>query len=78
MNTATLNTKSSPRRILTAREAADYCGLPHHKFSIICRVAPIQFHGVQIRYDMRDLDEWLDGLKSGNPTGEDDIIWKLG
>jgi hypothetical protein len=41
-------------------------------------VAPIQFQGIDVRYDMRDLDEWLDSLKSDNPNGEDDIIGKLG
>jgi hypothetical protein len=78
MSTATLNIKLSPRRILTEREAADYCGLPAKKFSHFCRVSPVQLPGVNVRYDIRDLDEWLDGMKSGLPNGDDDIIGKLG
>ena len=78
MSTATLNIKLSPRRMLSAREAADYCGVPQKKFSVVCRVSPVQLPGVDLRYDMRDLDEWLDGLKSGMPNGDDDIIGKLG
>ena len=74
MSTATLNLKVSPRRMLTIREAADYCGLPQKKFTHYCRVSPIQIGGVDQRYDMRDLDHWLDGMKSGLPDGDDDII----
>lgn len=78
MSTATLNIKVSPRRMLTAREAAEYCGLPLKKFTHYCRVSPVRMPGVDIRYDMRDLDEWLDGMKSGLPNGDDDIIERLG
>lgn len=78
MNTATLNLKVSPRRMLTAREAAEYCGLPLKKFSHYCSVPPVQLPGVDARYDMRDLDEWLDGMKAGVPNGDDDITGKLG
>jgi hypothetical protein len=38
----------------------------------------VQLPGVNVRYDIRDLDEWLDGMKSGLPNGDDDIIGKLG
>lgn len=78
MSTATLNIKVSPRRMLTAREAADYCGLPLKKFTHHCQVSPLQLPGEEIRFDMKDLDEWLDGMKSGLPNGDDDITGKLG
>jgi hypothetical protein len=77
VSTATLNIKVSPRRMLTAREAAEYCGLPAKKFPAVCRVAPVALPGDELRYDMRDLDDWLDGLKGGAPN-DDDIIGKLG
>ena len=64
--------------MLSAREAAEYCGVPQKKFSGVCRVSPVQLPGVDLRYDIRDLDEWLDGLKAGMPNGDDDIIGKLG
>ena len=78
MSTATLNIKVSPRRMLSAREAADYCGLPLKKFPMACKVAPVQLPGVDVRYDIRDLDQWIDGLKGDTPNDDDDIIGKLG
>lgn len=77
MSTATLNIKVSPRRMLTDREAAEYCGLPLKKFSHYCPVQPVKLPGGDLRYDIRDLDEWLDGMKSGLPGGDDDILDKL-
>ena len=64
--------------MLSAREAADYCGVPVKKFPSVCRVMPVQLPGADLRYDMRDLDEWLDACKVGCPNGDDDIIGKLG
>ncbi|MDW9772744.1 hypothetical protein GOA89_13060 [Sinorhizobium meliloti] len=78
MATATLNLKVSPRRMLSLKEAADYCGLTAKRFPTECRVAPIAMpSGVRL-YDMRDLDGWLDALKAGGADTDDDIIGKLG
>lgn len=77
MSTATLNIKVSPRRMLTAREAADYCGLPLKKFSHYCRVLPVRFPGGEVLYDKNDLDLWIEGLKSGLPNNDDDIVGQL-
>lgn len=77
MNIATLNLKTTPRRMLTEREAAEYCALPIKKFSHFCPVAPITFPGVPPRFDQKDLDHWIDSLKTGLPNGDDDIIGRL-
>ena len=78
MSSATLNIKVSPRRMLSAREAADYCGLPLKKFPMACKVAPVQMPGADIKYDIRDLDIWLDDLKGGVANDDEAIIARLG
>lgn len=77
MTTATLRLKISPRRMLTGQEAADYCGLPIKKFSNACQIKPVQLPSSDMRYDIRDLDHWLDGLKSNHPDEDDEIIERL-
>ncbi len=66
MAQTTLNIAVIPKRMLTKTEAAAYCGLAVKRFEIECPVRPIQFENGDIRYDVRDLDAWLDGLKSGH------------
>ena len=64
MASATLNLRLSPRRMLKPSEAADYCGRSLRTFEIECPVAPVAFPNGDKRFDMRDLDAWLDGLKT--------------
>ncbi len=74
MSTATLNLRVSPRRMLSANEAGLYCGLPAKQIPI----PPIEMPNGKRLYDIRDLDEFLDGLKAGQPNTDDDIIRRLG
>jgi hypothetical protein len=78
MSIATMKFKITPRRMLSAREAAEYCGLAAKAFSTECSIAPVQMPQGRKLYDMRDLDAWLDGLKSEEPNGDDAILRKLG
>lgn len=78
MASATLNIKVSPRRMLSLREAAEYCGMPAKRFGFECPVAPVAMpHGAK-HYDMRDLDGWLDALKAGQPGSDEELIARLG
>lgn len=77
MASATLNIKVSPRRMLGAREAAEYCGIAPKRFPAECGVTPVAMPSGERRYDMRDLDAWLDSLKSGDTSGDDELIGKL-
>ncbi|MDF8353211.1 hypothetical protein [Ensifer adhaerens] len=78
MATATLNLKVSPRRMLSLKEAAEYCGLTAKRFPAECRVLPVAMpSGIRL-YDMRDLDGWLDALKDGGVDSDDEILGKLG
>jgi hypothetical protein len=62
--------------MLREREAAEYCGLKIG--SLAGCVAPVEMPGGIKLYDMRDLDDWIDGMKVGATDSDDDIIRKLG
>ena len=79
MSLATLQINVTPRRILTEREAALYCGHSLPKFKGRCPVTPVLFPSGEKKYDMRDLDKWLDELKGAEiGTSDDDILKRLG
>lgn len=66
-------------RILSKKEAAVYCRIPVNKFSSICPVTPIDMGNGGISYDLRDLDIWIDSLKTNTMALKDDeIIKRLG
>jgi hypothetical protein len=73
-----LHIKVTPRRILTEKEAAEYCGVSANKFRGICPVSPVQFPDGRKAYDMRSLDTWLDGLNGENAHSDDAILNRLG
>ncbi len=77
MPSATLNLRVSPRRMLSAREAAEYCGVPVKRLTVDCGVAPIKMPSGSPKYDMRDLDGWIDGMKFGQSNRDDDIVDRL-
>ena len=72
-----LNIRVAPRRMLSPREAADYCGIPPKKFAITGIAHVAMPHGQNL-YDIKDLDAWLDGLKNNALDSDDAIIGKLG
>jgi hypothetical protein len=59
--------------MLSAKEAGEYCGLPVKQIP----VAPVEMPNGKSLYDMRDLDDFLDGLKSSRPYDDEDIIGRL-
>jgi len=74
MSTATLNLRVSPMRMMTSKEAGYYCGVPVKQLL----VTPVEMPNGKWLYDIRDLDECLDGLKIGQPNQDDDIYGRLG
>lgn len=74
MNQATLKLVVLPKRMLTKAEAASHCGRSVKRFEIECSVQPIRFPNGDGRYDVRDLDEWLDSLKAGHDNSDDEAI----
>jgi hypothetical protein len=79
MAAATLNLNVIEKRMLNDAEAASYCGLPAKHFKAACPVQPVQLGGNALRYDKRDLDQWIDSEKSGGAeASRDDILRRLG
>lgn len=74
MKTATLNISVLSKRMLTKSEAAHHCGRPVKRFNIECPVTPIRFDNGDIRFDVHDLDKWLDTLKPGDHSAEVEAI----
>jgi len=64
MSTAIVSLSVIAKRMLNKREAAEHCGRSPNRFVIECPVTPILFPNGDLRYDVRDLDRWLDSLKS--------------
>jgi hypothetical protein len=79
MSSAFLKINMPPRRILSEKEAALYCGHHLSKFKARCPVVPILFPSGEKKYDMPDLDKWLDELKGAETgTSDDAILARLG
>lgn len=63
MSTALVNLTVISKRMLSKREAAEHCGRSLKRFEAECPVAAIRFPNGDRRFDVRDLDGWLDTLK---------------
>ncbi len=74
MRTATLNLNVLSKRLLTKSESAFHCGRSVKRFLIECHVTPVKFPNGDERYDIHDLDGWLDSLKHANGDPEIDAI----
>lgn len=71
MATANLNLRIEPYRLLTKREAANYCRRSIKKFEAQCPVPPIAMADGDRLWDVQDLDRWIDSLKEGSAGGDD-------
>ena len=68
-----------PIRMLTMAEAARHCGRSLTRFKVECPVDPIKFSNGDLRWDVQDLDVWINSLKDGAGDHDADaIIEKLG
>ena len=73
MGNATLNLRVSPRRMLNAREAAEYTGIKAAQLP----VQPVELPNGKKLYDLRDLDAFLDGLKGEGESDHEAILGRL-
>ena len=78
MSAATFQIKITPKRMLDERESANHCGRKLRQFKTECPARPIIFPNGDSRYDVQDLDAWLDGLKADNSDDADAIVERLG
>ncbi|WP_424361080.1 hypothetical protein [Methylocystis parvus] len=77
MASATVQLNIIPKRMLTKAEAAHHCGRPVKRFEAECTVQPVRFPNGDLRFDVKDLDVWLDALKGGSSGDADDIVSRL-
>jgi hypothetical protein len=78
MASATLQVTIIPKRMLTKAEGAHHCGRPLKRFEIECPVRPIRFANGDLRYDVNELDLWLDSLKGSSMNNAEAIVARLG
>lgn len=75
MSSATLQINWMPARMLTKAEAARHCGRSVGRFAAECPCSPVKFANGDLRYDVQDLDAWLNSLKAGATDHvADDIV----
>ncbi|MEP4769648.1 MAG: hypothetical protein ABJY83_17215 [Roseibium sp.] len=77
MPSANINLTVQPYRMLTKAEAAHYCRLPVKKFEILCPVAPLEFAGGVKRWDVRDLDRWIESQKTSDQLDDEALLARL-
>ena len=65
MSSATLQINIIPKRMLEKKEGAHHCGRSVRRFEIECPVHPIRFQNGDLRWDVQDLDAWINSLKAG-------------
>lgn len=78
MANAMLNIRVVQPRMMSIRQAADYVGVPLRRFQRICTVRPIALPESEERYDVQDLDRWLDQIKAGSAESDGEILERLG
>lgn len=78
MSAASINLRILPRRMLSKAEASEYVGISSRKFDGAVSVRPLKMPDNSLRWDMHDLDVWIDHLKSGVVGSDDDIVARLG
>lgn len=74
MSSANLNISVVEKRMLKQSEAASYTGLAVKHFKATCPVQPIELRPGTVLYDKRDLDVWIDSMKTGAELASQDAI----
>ena len=78
MATTNLNISVIDKRMMKQSEAASYTGLPVKHFKAACPVRPVELKEGTLLWDRKDIDLWIDDVKSGAMTEtRDDILGRL-
>lgn len=64
-------------RLMSAEQAAAYCGLSDEAFRQHIKVAPVRF-GRRVLYDRAKIDTWVDGLAGTGGFDIDALIERHG
>jgi len=64
-------------RLFTKAQAATYCGMGVESFAANCQFKPIRvMSGARgLRWDIQDLDKWIDRLKENSSTDSENVDW---
>lgn len=74
MSSAVLQINVIPKRMLSQSEAAHHCGRSVTRFKIECPVKPLRYANGDLRWDVQDLDAWINSLKAGFGDHDADAI----
>ncbi|MCZ4352952.1 hypothetical protein O4H61_10545 [Roseovarius aestuarii] len=74
MATTNLNINVVDKRMFKQSEAASYAGLPVKHFKTACPVRLVELKQGTLLWDRRDLDLWIDDVKSGAVIDTRDTI----
>jgi hypothetical protein len=77
MSSATLQITVIPKRMLTRSKAAHHCGRSAKRFEVECPCDPVRFPNGDLRFDVQDLDAWLNSLKAGGDQDAEAIVARL-
>ena len=77
MSSATLQINVVPKRMLTRTEAAHHCGRSVKRFENECPCQPVRFPNGDLRFDVKDLDVWINSLKAGCDQDAEAIVSRL-
>jgi hypothetical protein len=77
MSSATLQITVVPKRMLTCSESAHHCGRSVIRFKAECPCSPVRFPNGDQRFDVQDLDAWLNSLKAGGNQDAEAIVARL-
>ena len=77
MAKAMLSLQVQPYRMLKKGDAAAYCGVAAARFETLCAVAAVIYPDGTRLWDVRDLDSWVDSLKTGAADTDDAILERL-
>ena len=77
MSSATLQITLVTKRMLTHSEAARHCGRSVIRFKAECPCSLVRFPNGDQRFDVQDLDTWINSLKAGMNDGAEAIVARL-
>jgi hypothetical protein len=74
MGSANLNITVTEVRLLKLGEAASYAGVAAKHFKSLCPVRPVELQPGTKLWDKRDLDGWIDSVKTDEHSFTQDTI----
>jgi hypothetical protein len=77
MEHASISVSVSPKRLLNFKQAAAYTGQSPQRFKETCPVRAIELPSGDLRFDIQDLDVWINELKGPEPLDDDEFLGRL-